>query len=77
MQYAAISFTDSDIGEHFSGDEKVGKPGADLQRACRPYCLGVSASGQIQRIAGVLTLARADKRALLGQVSQVAGRGCG
>ena len=55
----------------------MGKLVADLQLACRPYCLGVSASGQIQRIASVLALTRADKRALFCEVRQIAGSGCG
>ena len=34
----------------------------------RPYCLGVSVSGQIQRIASVLAFTRTDERALFCEV---------
>jgi hypothetical protein len=63
-----MSFTDKDMVGLISVDAMVGRSAADLQRACRPYCFGASASGQIQRIASVFTLTRAGKRALLGQV---------
>jgi hypothetical protein len=67
VQYSAISFTNKDMSEYFSGDAKVGKPEL-IFNGLAQYCLGVSASGQIQRIASVLALTRADKRALFCEV---------
>ena len=57
----------------FVGGCGDGSSVADLQRACRPYDLVVSASGQIQRIASVLVLARTDKRTLFCEVHEIAG----